>query len=414
MPDTQHTDVFPALVKLINRRFMQDPYDDLAKVRETEAATPIENNGMRMWVVGRYDDARALLADSSLKKDLVVKRKEILEQSLVRPERRPRLPHAIRRNMLDRDEPDHTRLRSLLAKSFTSAKVEQMKPKVERLVTDLLDAIPLGRPIDLIEEFTRPLAVTIIADLLGVPAESREDFPTWENDILTAPDIPQIEEAGAALVGFSESLLAAKKLDPGPDLISGLVEDHRNGALDDVELISMVTLMLIAGMEPGSALSNGMFTLLRHPAQLSALAEDPGLLTGCINEILRYESPFRMLTPRYSECPMKLGDTTIPANELILVSVAAANRDPRWFENPDEFDITRDARGHLGFGRGTHRCLGAQLGWLEMETALTRLLSRFSVRLAVPADEVVWRPGMFMRRLQALPVVLTELACSER
>jgi len=410
MPGSRQTDLFPTLVKLINRRFMQHPYDDLARIREADAATPIENNGMRMWVVGRYDDARAILADQDLKKDLVVKSKEILEQSLLRPERRPRLPRAIRRNMLDRDVPDHTRLRGLLAKSFTSAKVERMRPTIEQLVTELLDAIPVGRPVDLIAAFTRPLAVTIIADLLGVPAGSRGEFPTWENDILTAPDIPRIEEAGTALASFTEDLLEAKRREPGPDLVSELVEEHRKGVLDDDELISMVTLMLIAGMEPASALSNGVFTLLQHPAQLASLIADPDLLTGCLNEILRYESPFRMLTPRYSECPMKLGDTTIPANELILVSVAAANRDPRSFDEPESFDITRDARGHLGFGRGIHRCLGAQLGWVEMEIALSQLLSRFTVELAVGAEELLWRPGMFMRRLENLPVVLTEIA----
>lgn len=400
-------DGFPALVKLITRAFMQDPYPALAALRGDQAATPIENNGLRMWVVGRYDDARSILADPNLKKDLVVKRKEILQQSLVRPERRPRLPLAIRRNMLDRDEPDHTRLRGLLARFFTSAQVQRLRPTIERLADGLLSDLPAERPIDLMAEFARPLSVTIISDLLGVPPEDRADFPTWENDILTSPDLPQIEHAGVALVEFANKLLDRKRSDPGDDLLTSLLADHHNGALDDVELISMVTLMLIAGMEPGSALGNGVFTLLRHPDQLAALIADPALLPACVDEILRFESPFRMLTPRFSECPLHLDGVTIPANELILVSTAAANRDPARFDNPEQFDITRAATGHLGFGRGTHRCLGAQLGSMELEIALAALFERFPhITLENPAESVTWRPGMFMRRLHKLPVVL--------
>jgi cytochrome P450 PksS len=406
--ETRIEDQFPELVKLISRSFMQRPYEALAEMRESRAATPIENNGMRMWVVGRYEDARTVLADSSLKKDLVVKRKEILQQSMVRPERRPRLPLEIRRNMLDRDEPDHLRLRGLLAKSFTSANVERLRPKIQEVAAQLLNVIPVGRPIDLINEFTRPLSVTIIADLLGVPPEDRAGFPTWENDILTSPDIPMIEEAGAELVTFAQRMIERRRAEPDDGMISGLIDDHTRGELDEVELISMVTLMLIAGMEPGSAISNGVFTLLGQREQLDALIDCMDLLPGCIDEILRYESPFRMLTPRYSGCPMELGGTTIPANELILVSVAAANRDPSHFIDPNRFDIARTTKGHLGFGRGNHRCLGAQLGWQEMEIALTALLTRFDIELACDPGDVQWRTGMFMRRLDALPVVLAE------
>ncbi|WP_280442696.1 cytochrome P450 family protein [Nocardia brasiliensis] len=404
---TVEADHFPQLVKLITRNFMQDPYSDLAEIRRARAATPIENNGLRMWVVGRYDDARTVLADQGLRKDLVLKRREILAQSLVRPERRPRLPVEIRRNMLDRDEPDHTRLRGLLASSFTTAKAELLRPKLEQLVTELLDRLPLDRPVELIGEFIRPLAVTVIADLLGVPSDDRGQFPNWENDILTSPDLPEIEQAGAALVSFARKLIARKDIEPADDLLTGLVTDHRQGVLDDAELVSMVTLMLIAGMEPGSAIANGVFTLLQHPDQWEKLVAEPALLPGCVDEILRFESPFRMLTPRFSDCPMQLGEVTIPANELILVSVAAANRDPAKFPDPDNFDITRTTRGHLGFGRGNHRCLGAHLGVLEMQIALEGLRSRFpNMALAVPVSDVSWRPGMFMRRLFTLPVRL--------
>jgi cytochrome P450 PksS len=397
----------PELIRLITRAFMHDPYPRLEDLRETASAVPIENNGMRMWVVAGYSDARSVLADQKMKKDLYAERKTILEKTEVRPGRRPRLPRELRRNLLDRDGSDHERLRALIGGTFGTAAARAMAPKIERLAGRLVDALPAGTPIDLLTAYARPLSMTIVADELGIPEGERRQFPILENDILTSPDIPRIEEAGQAIVDFARAQLERKLRHPADDLMTRITRARADGLVDDDEAVSTVTVLLTAGMEPASALGNGVFTLLRHPAELARLLADPALLPGCVEEILRYESPFRMLTPRFCDEPVQIGGTRVPAHELILVSAAAVNRDPGQFADPDRFDITRDCTGHLSFGRGAHRCLGAHLGRLQLSIALSALLGRFpGIRLADPEDAGLWRTGMFMRRLDTLSVVL--------
>ena len=387
---------------------MQDPYPALDNLRATGSAVAIENNGMRMWVVAGYGEARAVLSDRRMKKDLFAQRKTILTKTEVRSGRRPRLPRELRRNMLDRDGQDHERLRAVVGTTFGTAAARALVPKMERLAAQLLDAIAVGRPVDLLAEFTRPLSTTVIANELGIPETDRANFPVWENDVLTSPDIPQIERAGQEFVDFARNQLARKEKHPSDDLLTRLVQARAAGLINDDEAVSTVTVLLTGGMEPGSALGNGVFTLLRNPDQLAKLLADRSLLPGCVDEIIRYESPFRMLTPRFAEVPVEIGGTWIPAHELILVSAAAANRDPEQYPEPARFDITRDTAGHLGFGRGTHRCLGAQLGWLQVAVGLTALLDRFpGIRLVDTPETTWWRTGMFMRRLDSLPVVLT-------
>jgi cytochrome P450 PksS len=397
----------PELIRLISRAFMQDPYPMLEDLRAIGSAVAIENNGMRMWVVTGYADARTVLADQRMKKDLFEQRKTILAKTEVRAGRRPRLPRQLRRNMLDRDDPDHERLRAVVGTAFGTTAARTLEPKMRRLAESLLDNVKVDVPIDLVDEFTRPLSMTVIADELGIPEADRVDFPIWENDILTSPDIPRIEQAAREIVDFARNQLAQKEQQPGEDLLTRIVRARSEGLIDDDEAVSTVTVLLTGGMEPGSAISSGVYTLLRNPDELAKLLADPALMPGCVEEILRYESPFRMLTPRFSEVPVEIGDTVVPAHELILVSAAAANRDPERFPDPGRFDITRNTTAHLGFGRGTHRCVGAQLGWLQVAVGLTTLLNRFpGIRLADTAETSLWRTGMFMRRLDILPVVL--------
>jgi len=395
------------VIKLITRDFMRDPYPALAALRGARAAAPVENNGFRMWVVTRYDDARMVLADPTLQRDLVKNRHEIVKQNLVRPDRRPKLPRELRRSMLDQDGTDHRRLRTLVSKFFSPSRLAALRPKIERVADDLLDRIPTGRPVDLVQEYARPLPTVCLADLLGVPTEARDRFPAWETAILTAPTIEEVEDAGRQLYAFAHGVIELKRAEPRDDLFTELVRAGQDGKLHEAELVSTITLLLIAGLEPTTAIGSGVLTLLRHPGQLAALRADMTRLPDCVDEVLRYETPFRMLTPRFVDHPIQIGDVTIPAGELILVSTGAANRDPNRFEDPDTFDIARCPKGHLGFSHGSHRCLGAELGRLETVIALHKLLARFSdIRLAGAPEDVQWRPGMFMRRLDSLPVIL--------
>jgi cytochrome P450 len=394
--------------RLVTTSFMRDPYPALTALREAGPAAVVENNGFRMWVLTRYADVRRLLADSSFLKDVVGRRKQIVGQCMVRPERRARLPHESRRGVLDRDGEDHRRLRAVLGGFFTPARLAGYRPGIERIATELLDRLPLGEPVDLIARYARPLSATFIADLLGIPEDERDGFPRWENDVLTAPAIERIEEAGRQLYALALRLIELKRREPADDVLTKLLQQHdEDSALSDEELASTYIVLMVGGSEPTSAIGSGLLLLLTHPEQADLVRADPSRYGACVEEILRYESPFRMLPPRFADQPLELGGTTIPAGELILPSVAAANRDPSRFDDPDRFDITRRTKGHLSFGHGAHRCLGAELGRATTETALRLFFDRFPrSRLAIPASEVEWRLGTFMRRLDTLPVVL--------
>ncbi|MEU9456779.1 cytochrome P450 [Streptomyces sp. NPDC048277] len=397
----------PELVRLVTRDFMQDPYPALREAREEGEAVPIDSSGMRMWVVTRYEDARRLLADPDICKDMVANGEAILRSSVVRPEKLRGVPLALRRHMLDRDEPDHTRLRSIVSGHFTGSTVESMRAEIAATAGALLDGLPAEQPVDLIERFCRPLARTVISKLIGIPPDDPAPFPEWVNDLLTAPDRSILKASAESLVEFIGALVDGKADKPGPDIATALSEAVLAKKLTRNEAVASVHVLLTGGMEPLNGIANAVHSLLRHPEQLTLLTDDLSRIPNCVEETLRYESPFRMLTPRYSRVPVRVGSTTIPANEMILISVAAAGRDPHRFDDPDTFDIERNAGGHLGFGRGIHRCLGAHLGRLEVETGLSLLLSRRpGLRPAEEADTPVWQPGIFMRRLHRLPVVL--------
>jgi acyl-CoA synthetase (AMP-forming)/AMP-acid ligase II/cytochrome P450 len=395
------------LVKLITRDFMQDPYPALRSLRESHAAAPIVANGFRMWVITRYDDVRRILRDRSYEKDFVKNARELTARSMVRPDRAARLPRRLRCGMLDRDGTDHRRLRDLLSNDFLPERVVELEPMIEAATDDLLDGLSAHESADLVAEFARPLSATVISELLGVPAEERAEFPLWENSIFTGTSPDEIYQAGRWMDRFCREMIALKRVEPAEDIFTKLVRAADAGALDEDELASTFANLLIGGLEPSTVIASGVLTLLRHPSQLALLVDNPKLLPVCVEEVLRYESPFRLMAPRYADKPLHLEGGTVPAGELVTACPAAANRDPRRFSDPETFDICRPAQPHLSFGQGPHYCLGVHLGRLEVAVALNRFLSRFpAARLAIPFAEVKWRPGAFMRRLASLPVHL--------
>ncbi|MFI6095280.1 cytochrome P450 [Lentzea sp. NPDC051213] len=391
-------------VRLASRRFMHDPYPALASLRDSMPAAVVEAGGLRMWLVTRYEDVRRILADREVGKDLVGQRRELVPRSMVDPSRRARLPAASRRSLLDRDGDDHRRLRGALAGVFSPARLAVLKPEIERRASALLDRLPVGEPVELLTSYVRPLVATTIADLVGVPEDERAMFPVWETAMLTAPSIAEVEEAGRELYALALRLVERKRAEPGDDVCTMLLGLRDEGVLDDDELASTFIVLLIGGSEPASAITSGLSLLLRHPAQLRAVLDEPALWPNCVEEIVRYEAPFRMLPPRFSADATVVDDVEVPARELLLLSPGSANRDPLRFSSPDSFDVRRDTRGHLGFGHGAHRCLGAELGRLETRIALRLFFERFPA--AGLEEEPVWLPGLFMRRLGGLRVRL--------
>ncbi|AXG82568.1 cytochrome P450 family protein [Streptomyces paludis] len=383
-------------------QLIANPYEAYARLREAGPVHRITGtDGLPAWLVTRYDDVRQAIADPRL--------------SLDKRNAKPggyhglSLPPALDANLLNMDPPDHTRIRRLVSKAFTPRRVELLREPVRKTADALLDTIaPLGRA-DLIASYAAPLPIAVICDLLGVAPDDRRDFRSW-TDALVAPDPARPEKTKAAvrsMLGFFTGLLAAKRAVPADDLLSELisVRDDEDRLTED-ELMSLAFLILFAGYENTVHLiGNATLALLSHPDQLAALRADPGALGPAVEELARYDGPVPLAIRRFPTEDITVGGVGIPAGETVLLSLAAAHRDPRRFTDPDRLDIGRDASGHLALGHGIHYCLGAPLARMETETALTALLDRFP-RLTLDAapGELKWRPSMRARGLVALPV----------
>lgn len=396
-------------MRLFSRRFMKDPYPTLEKMQEAAALVPVEDSGVRLWIMTRYEDVRRMLNGRDFCKDMVPRRRELFTQNVMRPEKTPRIVFATRRSVLDRDGEDHRRLRAVLSPLFNGQAVADLKPKVEEVTAALIDSLPVGEPVDLVGDFARPLAAKIIAEMCGIPDEFLAQIVAQESRLITGQGVAEIEAAGYWFYEFGTAMLELKRNQPADDIYTMLLRIHEQNpeVMDEEELISTFVVLAIAGSEPSSALGNALSLLLRHPDQLDLLRSEPDLMDSAVEECLRLESPFRMLPPRYTDEQVELDGVVVPPRSLLVGAVAAANRDPDHFPDPERFDITRYPNRHLSFSHGPHNCLGAGLGRLEVKVALRMLLGRFpGMRLAIEPDDLVWRPGMYIRRLDNLPVIL--------
>lgn len=375
------------------------PRNDLYVRREEIAVTQEITlpDGTTAWLVTGYEEARQALADRRISK--VVKAEEL---GLT-----PELTRSMLRMMMFLDPPDHTRLRRLVSAAFTTRRVEAMRPRVEQLTAELLDAVePVRTPVDLIESFAYPLPLQVICELLGVAAEDRVEFREWSAIVAAGPARQhELPGALARVQKRIEHLLAERSAHPGDDLLSGLLAVREEGdRLSADELTSMVFMLLIAGHETTvNLIGNSVFVLLEDRDRWDRLRAEPGLLPTAIEEFIRYESPVANATHRRTTEALELGGREIPAGARVVVSLARANRDGDRFEDADEPRMDRAQNPHLGFGHGIHYCLGAPLARLQGEVALTALMARFP-RME-PAGEV-GRRSDFQRGVTKLPVRL--------
>jgi cytochrome P450 len=313
--------------------------------------------------------------------------------------------------MLNDDPPDHTRLRKLVTKAFTSRAISRLRPQIERITDDLLDGI--DGETDLIESFAFPLPIAVISELLGVPHEDRARIQAWSYKFISGVPAEPLKIAADEVTAYLRELAAAKRITPAEDLLSDLVHVSDDGdRLSEDELVAMAFLLLIAGHETTvHLLGNAVLSLLRNPKQEELLRGDPSLLPGAVEEFLRTGSPIHIATLRFTAEPVAVGDTEIPAGEFVWISLLAANADEARFEDPYDFDVTRPAGGHLAFGHGIHYCLGAPLARLKGEIAIGRLLARFpSLQLAVDPADLRWRSSTLVRGLRRLPVIASTRA----
>ncbi|MEU5684056.1 cytochrome P450 family protein [Streptomyces venezuelae] len=377
--------------------FASDPYAIYTHLREQGPVhrVPTYDAG-DIWLIVGHAEARAALTDPRLRND-------IRHSSSWQDDG----GNAIGLNMLQTDPPHHTRLRRLVAREFTARRIEALRPRIQRIADELLDAmLPLGGA-DLVEAFAMPLPMAVICELLGVPAEDREQFQRWSGEIVFPSSA---EAAGAAVHGMTAylaALIEGKRTSSGEDLLSALVRtmDEDGDSLSADEMLGMAFLLLVAGHETTvNLIANGTCALLRNPEQLAALRSDPALIDDAVEEMLRYDGPSHSTAHRFAAEDVEIAGSVIPAGDPVLVLLAAANRDPERFPEPDRFDIGRDARGHLGFSHGVHHCLGAPLARLEATIALRALLERCpDLALDTDPGTLAWRPSL-MRGLLRLPV----------
>jgi cytochrome P450 len=393
---------------IVSAEFKADPFPFFTHLR---ASDPIYRTtlpgGVPVWLVTRYTDVLALLRDERFTKN---------RRSALTPEQVRRLPwtppmfRPLERNMLDLDPPDHTRLRSLVHKAFTPQLVDNMRSRMQALADELLDVVASRGEMDLIKDYALPLPMTIITEILGVPTKDRDNFHKWSNAVvsLTSPKptlrvIPGVWR----FIRYLRRFFKVRRRDPRDDLVSALIRAEEAGdKLSEDELLAMVFLLLIAGQETTvNLIGNGLLAVLQNPDQMERLRSDPSLIKSAVEELLRYTSPVLMTTERYALDNATMHDVTIPRGEMILGVIGSANRDETVFDNPNELNLAREPNKHLSFGQGIHFCLGAPLARMESQIAIKTLLERTpNLQLKIDPESLRWRPSIFLRGLQALPV----------
>ena len=395
---------------LYGPEFRADPYAVFAQIREQEpllhqagfdGETPI-------WFVTRHDDVAAVLLDGErfVRDPRLALTPAEIEAGQLSP---PGL-EAIENHMLNRDGDDHRRLRRLVTKAFTPKMVEQLRPRIQAIADELLDAVESRGEMDLSAEYAFPLPITVIAELLGVPIEDQHRLQEWSEAIISpaiGPDADRFFEQMGAFVAYLAEFFATRRAEPKDDLVSALLAAHdEEDALSEEEVFGTVVLLIVAGHETTVGLiGNAVLNLLEHPGQLALLRDDPALIEGAVEEFLRFEGPLERSLNRWATVDVELGGQTIRKGDLVIPILGSANRDPDHFSTPDTLDVCRKDVRHVAFGRGSHYCLGAPLARLEAQVALETLLRRLpGLRLAVPRAELEWRATPGFRRLVALPV----------
>jgi cytochrome P450 len=394
---------------VLGEAFVDARHETYADLRAQGAVhRAIMPDGLPVWIVTRYDEARAALTSPVLSKDSDRAAPLHDRSARERGARRDRLAQAINRHLLNLDPPEHTRLRRLVGKAFTMRRVELLRPRITEIADGLLDTLSPGEQVDLLASYASPLSLMVICEMLGFPRSEQGVFRQWSATIARGSDPQAAAQASFAVAELLADTVAAKRRTPDDGLLSALVRARdEQDRLDETEIVSMTFLLLSAGNETTAHfIGNAVVDLLTHPDQLAGLRSDPALLPGAVEELLRHQGPAATTTLRFTTAPLRLNEVEIPEGEFVIVAIESANRDERRFDTPGRLDVTRRATGHLAFGHGVHHCLGAPLARVEGQVALERLLSRFPrLTLAVPADQLSWRPGMLFRGHETVPVI---------
>lgn len=363
------------------------------------------------WAVVSHEDVKALLRDKRLSSEVF---DSALIQRVVRSAAQGLVtPITDYPNIINLNPPDHTRLRKLAEQSFTSRFIQSLEPKIHALVAELLDEVAGNDEIEVMDALARPLPAIVIAEMLGVPTEDQHYFEQWSADLIKYTEMLNPDAIHGAVLSdlamraYLQELVDAKTARPGQDLISALIEAEEDGdKLNIEELLSLYTILLVAGHETTTRLiSNCLWLLLQHPDQLAEVRSNRALLKNAIEEALRLEPPVLALS-RLVPQTFDYKDHTFKKDQLILLSIAGANRDPKVTQDPETFNIHREVFEHLIFGHGIHLCLGMPLARLEAEVALNQLLDKFP-DCSLAEQDLVWSNSAFFRGLEQLTVRTT-------
>jgi cytochrome P450 len=406
------TETVPPLFDPFAPGFTDDPYPQYATLR---AQAPVYQHPLGFWLLTSYEGVSWLLRAAGLS----VQDDNVAADSLLRQLREQmygdEAPRASAVSMLDRDPPDHTRLRRLVSKAFTPRSIQALRPRITELVDDLLDAMARRDRVDLVDALAFPLPFSVIAEMLGTPPADHERIRQLSGTVVRSLEPvadPELAKAIAAadeeLTGIAAEMIAWKRANPADDLLTALIQAEDDGdVLDDDELVAQTLLLYIAGHETTvNLIAGGTLALLRHPRQFALLRDNPSLVGNAVEELLRYDSPVQA-SRRITLTPVTVGGTTIPAGAFVMASLGSANRDERyWGADAGELRLSREnARQHVSFGAGHHHCLGAALARLEAGVAFERLAGRFP-RLSLDGD-VTWNGRINLRGPAHLPVSLS-------
>ncbi|WP_131743098.1 cytochrome P450 family protein [Actinomadura roseirufa] len=407
-------------VRLSAHDLMVDPYGGFGRVREETPIARSSWDGAPVWIITRHEHVTEVLTDRRFSTtsaalpggaDVYA---EVLHAMGISPELAPHLVGDLVRT----GPPDHTRLRKIVLRAFSARRVAALRPRMRALTGALLDTLPdhaRGGSVDLIEHFAQPLPTMVICELIGIPAADMPRWHGWSRDY-TSADPRRLNRMLAEVDEHVRELAARRRAEPADDLIGELVRARADERLSERELVTMVLTLMMASQQPTPHLiGNAVLALLTHPGQLALLRADRSLLPGAVQELLRWCGPSVVALMRYATEDVTVAGTPIRRGDRVQLVLGSANHDPRRFPHPERLDLTRppDTGGtaHLAYSRGEHYCLGATLASQEAEVALGALLDRHpGLALAVPPDEVEWKPLALTRQLARLPVTLGEPA----
>ena len=395
-------------INLASAQFKEDAYEIYKESRKKQPILFVNQVEIgKEWLITRYEDALPLLKDNRLKKDWTNVFSQDTKNMYLSVDNSDHLTT----HMLNSDPPNHSRLRSLVQKAFTPKMIAQLDGRIQRIADDLISNIERKGTLNLVDDYSFPLPIIVISEMLGIPKEDQTKFRIWSHAVIASPETPEeikeTEKQLSEFITYLQYLVDIKRKEPKEDLVSALILAESEGhKLSARELYSMIMLLIVAGHETTvNLITNTVLALLENPNQLQLLKDNPKLIDSAIEEGLRYYSPVEVTTARWAAEPFQIHHQTIQKGDMVIIALASANRDETVFENPEIFDITRENNRHIAFGHGSHFCLGAPLARLEAKIAITTLFNRMpELQIKGNREEIKWQGNYLMRSLEELPL----------